>query len=756
MPGLWNGAAVEIMDDGNGIARTLAGYMQEAGAQARVVTAVSAEADAVVWLGALKTINTDEEALAINRSAFEAAKTVAAKMAKQGGVFVTVQDTGGSFGLAESPAPRNVWTAGLTGLVKTAAREWPQAAVKAFDLDRTGLTAEKAAARIFQELAAGGPEVEVGLQRGGGRMTPVLELDPAMVAPANDATGGGAEDRAVLLVSGGARGVTAAAIAALARAERPRLILLGRTPLEEEPAVCSGIADDAGMKRALLEQAKAEGAAIGLAELGRRVQRILMNREIAGNLQTLRALGSEVVYVPVDVQDAEALRNALQPIRAGWGPITGIVHGAGVLADKAIADKTVEQFDYVFDTKVGGLRALLSVTEDDPLTLICLFSSVSARSGNAGQADYAMANEVLNKCAQAEAVGRGPGCIVKSINWGPWDGGMVSPLLKKHFEQRGVNLIPMEEGTAAFVAETADASGLVEIVIGGSVGDRPTLIEGASEKTWTAELFLPEPSLAPWLNDHRIGGSAVVPAAMAMDWFVRAARAAYPHLDVKRCSNLTVKKGIVVEAQAGPRKRLTLTCSDRTDGIAQAWLSFELGGEDGRIHYTADVEMGMAREAVPSEAQPLPQAGVEAWDWQLSDAYDGSKLFHGPAFQVIRELTLTGSEGAEATFEHDAATAWSNRDGGIDPAMIDGGLQLARLWGIRMFGEPTLPTKIGSYTAYRRMPSNQPVVCRIRSERRGRYKTVTQVAWLNQQGEVGAELRDVEMHIVASQKQAHE
>ncbi|MFD0673403.1 SDR family oxidoreductase [Cohnella sp. GCM10027633] len=755
MPGLWSGAAVEIMDDGNGIASALALRLQESGAQARVVATISDEADAVVWLDALKKMNTDEEALSVNRRAFEAAKTVAAKFAKQGGVFVTVQDTGGSFGLSDSPESRSVWTAGLTGLVKTAAREWTQAAVKAIDLDRTGLSAETAAERIFLELTAGGPEVEVGLQRGGERMTPTLELNSSAVAPANGIQGS-ASERAVLLVSGGARGVTAAAIAELARTERPRLILLGRTPLEEEPAACKGIGDDAGMKRALLEQAKAEGAALGLAELGRRVQRIMMNREIAGNLRMLKELGSEVVYVPVDVQDTEALREALRPIRVQWGPITGIVHGAGVLADKAIADKTTEQFDYVFDTKVGGLRTLLAVTENDPLDLICLFSSVSARSGNAGQADYAMANEVLNKCAQAEAFRRGPGCTVKSINWGPWDGGMVSPLLKKHFEQRGVNLIPLEAGTAAFAAETSDAGGPVEVVIGGCSEDRPTLIEGAAEKTWTAEIFVPDPSIAPWLDDHRIGGSPVVPAAMAMDWFVRAAKAAYPHLEVKRCSNLTVKKGIVVAERDGKRDRLTLTCNDRTDGLAQAWLSFELRGEGGRVHYTADVEMSMERDAVPPDAQPLPHAGTEAWDWQPSDAYDGGKLFHGPAFQVIRELTLAGGAGAEAIFEHDAATAWSHRDGGIDPAMIDGGLQLARLWGIRAFGEPTLPTKIGSYAAYLSMPRNQPVVCRIRSERRGRYKTVTQVVWLNEQGEVTAELRDVEMHIVASQDQAHE
>ena len=87
----------------------------------------------------------------------------------------------------------------------------------------------------------------------------------------------------------------------------------------------------------------------------------------------------------------------------------------------------------------------------------------------------------------------------------------------------------------------------------------------------------------------------------------------------------------------------------------------------------------------------------------------------------------------------------------IDPAMIDGGLQLARLWGIRMFGESTLPTAIGSYTGYRSFPENESVVCRIRSERRGRYKTVSQLAWLTEQGDVIAELRNVEMHIVAGQ-----
>ena len=97
----------------------------------------------------------------------------------------------------------------------------------------------------------------------------------------------------------------------------------------------------------------------------------------------------------------------LEETRKDWGPITGLVHGAGVLADRRIADQTDEQFDRVFNTKVEGLRTLLAGLASDPLKVICMFSSVSARCGNNGQSTYAMANEILNKVAWAESRRRG-------------------------------------------------------------------------------------------------------------------------------------------------------------------------------------------------------------------------------------------------------------------------------------------------------------------------------------------------------------
>jgi NAD(P)-dependent dehydrogenase (short-subunit alcohol dehydrogenase family) len=154
------------------------------------------------------------------------------------------------------------------------------------------------------------------------------------------------------------------------------------------------------------------------------------------------------------VQDESAVNAALNEVRRTFGPIEGLIHGAGVLADSRIADKTPEQAARVLATKLGGLAALLSATAHDPLRLLCLFSSASAAFGNAGQADYAMANAVLDSVAAAESARR-PDAVVKAIAWGPWDGGMVTPTLKAAFAARGIETIGLDAGAAFFVREIA-------------------------------------------------------------------------------------------------------------------------------------------------------------------------------------------------------------------------------------------------------------------------------------------------------------
>ena len=140
-------------------------------------------------------------------------------------------------------------------------------------------------------------------------------------------------------------------------------------------------------------------------------------------------------------------------VRNRWGRVDIVVHGAGIVADKRIVEKSTKQFSQVFATKVIGLRSLLQATANDELRFICIFSSVAGRYGNAGQADYAMANAVLNSIAKEEASRRGPRCVVRALNWGPWDGGMVTPELRQHFSTMGIPVISMQDGVHAFVRE---------------------------------------------------------------------------------------------------------------------------------------------------------------------------------------------------------------------------------------------------------------------------------------------------------------
>jgi acyl transferase domain-containing protein/NADP-dependent 3-hydroxy acid dehydrogenase YdfG len=511
--GLLGARWVAVTDCGEGLASHVVRLLGERGVNAEVADAMSGDADAVLFLGGLRRVGTIDEAIAVNREAFRVAHAVAPRFAAKGGLFVTVQDTGGDFGATGRDELR-AWLAGVSALARTAAIEWPDAVVKAIDLERGDRSPEAVARALVEELFGGGATREVGLRADGSRTT-LRSLARDVVAGATVV-----HSKDVVVVSGGGRGVTAASIAALARHAHPRLVLLGRSSPSDEPAACRGVTSEGELKRVLFQDAKGRGQTRTPAELGAEASRVLANREVSATIAELRACGSEVRYIAVDVGDRARVREALNEVRRDWGPITGVVHGAGVLADRRIADKTIEQFDRVFDAKVVGLRALLEATAEDPLRWIVVYSSVAARTGNAGQSDYAMANEVLNKVTASIRTGRA-GIVAKSIGWGPWEGGMVTPQLAARFELAGVGMLPLAEGARRFVEEIEGSPDEVETVIGGAAGDGPL---GASRGPSMMSEVVVEERTHRYIGDHRLAGKPVVPLAVVLDWLARAAR----------------------------------------------------------------------------------------------------------------------------------------------------------------------------------------------------------------------------------------
>ena len=461
LQGLTDGINVAITDDGKGIAYELAQLLTANQMKAEVVTDLPADGiEGIIFLDGLRSFEKANDALTVNRTGFSAAKAIASRAAQGSGVFVSVQDTGGAFGSGAFD-PLRAWSAGLSGLARTLALEWPASSVKTIDIEQADRAPEVIAAAIAEELFTGGNDLNVGLRAGGPRLT--LSVNPTERKQNKPLLG--AQD--VIVVSGGGRGVTAAAVVALAKETGASFALLGRTELLPEPEVCQGVEGDAALKQALLAESKKTGTPRKPAELGRLVKNILAGREIQTTLAHIEAVGGRAQYLPVNITSKKAVAEALKKVRSDWGPLTGVVHGAGVLADKLMTDKTKAQFDKVFNTKVQGALHLVDATSQDPLRLLCFFSSVAAVAGNPGQADYAMANEVLNKVALAERRQRDTSCVVKALNWGPWAGGMVTPELESHFRAMGVSLIPLDEGAEIFVEEMADTSpDRTELVIG--------------------------------------------------------------------------------------------------------------------------------------------------------------------------------------------------------------------------------------------------------------------------------------------------
>ena len=184
----------------------------------------------------------------------------------------------------------------------------------------------------------------------------------------------------------------------------------------------------------------------------------------------LKRTGSTVEYAQVDVRDADALKTTLARWRDQYGPPVGLIHGAGVIHDKLLCDKTPESFDKVIGTKLDGALTLAGLIEPDALKFAAFFSSVAGRFGNRGQADYAAANDVLNKLA-LWLDRRWEGRVVSMI-WGPWSGvGMVSDL-EGHLGRQGLGMITPGEGRARLGDELAfGLKGNVEVIVAGDLGN---------------------------------------------------------------------------------------------------------------------------------------------------------------------------------------------------------------------------------------------------------------------------------------------
>jgi NAD(P)-dependent dehydrogenase (short-subunit alcohol dehydrogenase family)/acyl carrier protein len=757
------GSEVWVLDDGSGLSGAVADSLEERGYRARVIR--RDEAGTVVpseRLDGLVLIASNSEGAAGDRAVKDAFALLRAagpglrRAGDDGGaVLASVTRLDGTFALGDWAGDGDPTSGALAGLVKTAAHEWPGVACKAIDLDPALGEAESAGA-VVEELLRPGP-VEVGLAQGG-RSTLVLEPEP--IGPALGRPPFAPGD--VVVVTGGARGVTAEVAVALAEAFRPTLVVLGRSPAPEpEPEWLAALRGEAEIKRALAGRANGQATP---HLVGEQFRRVAANREILRNLERVREAGSEVVYRSVDVRDTDAVRAVLDAVRASHGPVRGLIHGAGVLADRRIDDQSIEQFDAIYDTKVAGLRSLLGALGPDDLLCLALFSSSTARFGRTGQGAYASANEVLNKWAQREARRR-PACRVVAVNWGPWDGGMVTPSLRSVFASEGIGLIPLRDGARYLVDELrSPPGGPVEIVVLGGT-EVPEALKPRPEPKPAAEPTKSTPSLAtvferpldlealPVLRAHVIDGRAVLPFALTLEWLAQGALQRNPGLVLCGLDDLRLLKGAILHDDRPETLSVLVGRAVRDGSLYRVPVELRGQVDGGRTvsHAKGQVVLG---DRHPQPGTALELSGLPAYGRGPRAVYH-DVLFHGPELQGIEKVEALGPAGAVARVRTSPAPSeWVERPLRqawlTDPLAMDCAFQLLSLWCFEQTGAVSLPTRVGHYRQFRRGFPGPRVRVVARVERPTDHRATADIDFLDDAGAPVARVEGYECVIDAS------
>ncbi len=196
-------------------------------------------------------------------------------------------------------------------------------------------------------------------------------------------------DGGVYLITGGLGGIGLVTAMDLAQRHSAKLVLVGRSGLPDRAEWDSHLADH--------------------AENDATSRRIRAVRDI-------ELAGGQVLVCAADVTDVAQLRGVRALAEKEFGPITTILHGAGVTGGGMLETRSFDDADVVLAPKVFGTLAIDEVFGDD-IDLLVLYSSFTVFSGDFGLGDYCSANAIMDSYAHSRADGR---TKVVSINWPIW------------------------------------------------------------------------------------------------------------------------------------------------------------------------------------------------------------------------------------------------------------------------------------------------------------------------------------------------
>lgn len=255
----------------------------------------------------------------------------------------------------------------------------------------------------------------------------------------------------VILLLGGACGITATLTKALSAIYSCHFVCVGRTALPLEDPLPGEDAATLTIQELIQRIGSSE---TDISHLQKRLKLLRRQQAIFRTRQTVTDNQAKFHYLQGDTSSQTDMKKILAYCKR-LGSLAGVVHGSGFFQDARISQKTAADFKMVFNAKVSTARHLYKQLQSFPdLQFVCFMSSIAAIYGNAGQSDYVAANDWLNELATQW--NREVTYPVKSLSWGIWSetglardkqGGLR--MLTEH----GVQGISNKAGAAAFLRE---------------------------------------------------------------------------------------------------------------------------------------------------------------------------------------------------------------------------------------------------------------------------------------------------------------
>jgi enediyne polyketide synthase len=476
----------------------------------------------------------------------------------------------------------------------------------------------------------------------------------------------------VVLVTGGARGITAECALALARETGAHMVLAGSSPSPEEAPDSANSA------------------------------------EISKTLERFAAEGLSAEYRQANLSERDEVSHLVTAARRRTGRISAVIHGAAInrpqRANKVGADEARSEIS----PKLIGALNLFDALENDPPAIFCAFTSVIGVTGMPNNAWYAFANQALDRSLGLFASSH-PNTDAISMAFSVWEEvGMGANLGSiEGLSSLGTDSIPLQEGIRRFLELFKQDAGDRQVVVTGRLGgidtwrpEFPALPKGRRFLE-NIRFFQPGVELVArthltlerdaYLADHEYKGVYLFPTVFGLEAMAQTVAYVLGRSELRSVtiSDLDLSRPLPVHSERGLQIEVYARVSEDESGSLNVKTGIRCEQNGFSVdHFSGTFSLGV--QSSPRTDASVPKTTTTLPLDPQRDLY-GPILFQGSRFQRIKRLYAL--DAVTCNFESEEREGTEFVLG--DPFARDALLQSLQLCALP---DQCLPVRIGDWT----------------------------------------------------------